>query len=129
LTRLPDFLETMSSAERRLATWSERCLYLLMFGLPLIGWGMLSAAGDPIVLFGRTHLPPIVPRSAGLYELLRTAHTVFAYLFFFMVLAHLSGVLVHAIVIRDGILRRMTWPPARPTEAATAPQRPPPSEP
>jgi cytochrome b561 len=38
LTRLPDFLETMSSAERRIATWSERLLYALMLSMPL-SWG------------------------------------------------------------------------------------------
>jgi cytochrome b561 len=117
LTRLPDFLETMSSAERRVATWSERLLYALMFSMPLIGWGMLSAARDPIVLVGRVRLPPILPHHLGLYEVLRTAHTVLAYLFFATFLAHLSGVLFHALVIRDGVLRRMTWQPtARPRD-------------
>jgi cytochrome b561 len=106
----PDFLETMSGTERVLVVWSERLLYGLMFVLPLVGWGMLSAARYPIVLMGAVHLPPILPRSAHVYSLLRTSHTVLAYLFFLAVLAHLTGALFHALVLRDGILRRMTWP-------------------
>ena len=68
---------------------------------------MLSAERYPIVLVGALHLPPILPHSLWLYELLRTAHTVLGYLFFAMFLAHLSGVLLHAIVLRDGLLSRM----------------------
>jgi cytochrome b561 len=55
-------------------------LYALMFALPLVGWGMLSAAGYPIVLYGPLSLPPILPRDPMLYSVLRTTHTVLAFL-------------------------------------------------
>ena len=42
-------------------------MYGLMFVLPLVGWGMLSAARYPIVLFGSVHLPFILPHDAMLY--------------------------------------------------------------
>jgi hypothetical protein len=38
-------------------------MYTLMFALPLIGWGMLSAARYPIVLYGSLHLPFILPHN------------------------------------------------------------------
>jgi len=47
LTTLPPFLPTMSERERFLASVSERLLYALMFALPLVGWGMLSAGQYP----------------------------------------------------------------------------------
>jgi cytochrome b561 len=40
----PPFPDTMSRLERRAATASELTMYGLMFVLPLVGWGMLSAA-------------------------------------------------------------------------------------
>src|SRR5258708_18727330 len=52
LSRLPPFPATMSRMERLAATASEYTLYSLMFVLPLVGWGMLSAARYPIVLYG-----------------------------------------------------------------------------
>ncbi len=107
LQPLPPFPETMSRTERFAAEWSERLLYTLMFALPLIGWGMLSAARYPIVLYGPIHLPPILPESAALYTVLRRAHTVLAYLLFLTFMAHLSAVLFHTVVIRDGLLKRM----------------------
>jgi cytochrome b561 len=56
----PPFPGTMSRAERLVATASELTMYGLMFILPLVGWGMLSAARYPIVLYGSLHLPFIL---------------------------------------------------------------------
>jgi cytochrome b561 len=103
----PDFLPTVSPREQVLVIWSERLLYTLMFALPLVGWGMLSAARYPVVVLGAFHLPPILPQSAGLYTWLRSAHTLLAYLFFATFLAHLGGVLFHTLVVRDGLILRM----------------------
>ncbi len=120
VTRPPPFLETMSTLERAAATWSERLLYALMFMMPLIGWGSLSAARYPIVLFGSIHLPPILPHSTWLYTVLRTSHTILAYLLFFTFMAHLSAVLFHTVVLRDGLLRRMAPTPTRESEARSS---------
>jgi len=111
LQPLPPFMTTMSARERVLATASERLLYALMFLLPLVGWGMLSAARFPVRV-GPIVLPAILPHSEALYTLLRRAHTVLAYLLFFTFMAHLSAVLFHTLVLRDGLLRRMLpWSP------------------
>jgi cytochrome b561 len=106
-SELPPFLETMSARERTVAHYYERLLYALMFLLPLVGWGMLSAARYPIVLVGPLHLPPILPHSPELYAVLRKAHTVLAYLLFATFIVHLSLVVYHAVALRDGILKRM----------------------
>jgi cytochrome b561 len=107
LTTLPPFPSTMSAQERRIAHYSELLMYSLMFILPLVGWAMLSAGSYPIVLLGPLHLPPILPHNLLAYTLLRKAHTLLAYLFFFTILAHLTAVLVHTLVLRDGLLKRM----------------------
>jgi cytochrome b561 len=103
----PDFLDTMSPLERRVASASELLLYALLFLLPLVGWAMLSAARYPIVMFGAFHLPPILPQNAGVYALLRRVHTLLAYLLFATFIAHFSAILFHTLVLRDGILDRM----------------------
>jgi cytochrome b561 len=107
LTSLPPFPATMSPRERLAATASELTMYGLMFVLPLVGWGMLSAARYPIVLYGSVHLPFILPHDAMLYAILRKAHTILAYLFFLTILAHVGAILFHTLIVRDGILKRM----------------------
>lgn len=104
---LPPFPAGMSSQERFVAHASEMLLYTLLFLLPLIGWGMLSAARFPIVLYGTLHLPPILPHSVMLYAFLRKTHTVLAYLLFLAFIAHLGAVLFHTLVVRDGLFSRM----------------------
>lgn len=107
VTPMPDFLATMSMRERWIASWSERLLYTLLLVMPLVGWTMLSAGHYPIVLFGDVHLPALLPANPTLYALLRKAHTILAYVLFVTFLAHLTAVVFHAIVLRDGLLRRM----------------------
>jgi cytochrome b561 len=104
---LPPFPATMSSQERFVAHASEILLYTLLFVLPLVGWGMLSAARYPIVLYGPLHLPPILPHSVMLYAFLRKTHTILAYLLFLAFLAHFGAVLFHTLVVRDGLFSRM----------------------
>jgi len=103
----PPFPASMSHAERRMATASELAMYGLMLVLPLVGWGMLSAARYPIVLYGSLHLPFILPHSAVLYAVLRRAHTILAYLFFLTFLGHFAAILFHTLIVKDGILKRM----------------------
>jgi cytochrome b561 len=110
----PPFPPTMSRQERFLASSAERLLYALMFALPLVGWGMLSAGHYPIVMFGPVHLPPILPTNSMLYAILRQLHTILAFLLFATFLAHLGAVLVHTLIIRDRFLDRMALWPTRP---------------
>ena len=106
-SRLPPFPATMSRLERLAATASEYTLYGLMFLLPLVGWGMLSAARYPIVLFGSVDLPPILPHDAMLAAELRHLHTYLAYLLFATFLAHLGAALLHGLIRRDGVFTSM----------------------
>jgi cytochrome b561 len=114
----PPFPASMSRAERVAATVSEFTMYGLMLVLPLVGWGMLSAARYPIVLYGFLQLPNILPHDPMLYAVLRRAHTILAYLFFLTFLAHFGAILFHALIVRDGILQRMAPWNIRPRDAA-----------
>jgi cytochrome b561 len=106
----PPLPASLPAIQRLAAHASHIALYLLMLVLPLVGWGMLSAAGYPIVLFGALQLPPILPKGAELYAGLRQLHTILAYLLFLTVLVHLSAALFHGLIRRDGVLESMaTW--------------------
>jgi cytochrome b561 len=86
---------------------SHYAFYVLMIGMPLIGWGMLSAAAYPIVLFGGVRLPAILPQSDTLHALLWNAHFYLAFLFFALILLHAAAALFHALVRRDGVFDAM----------------------
>jgi cytochrome b561 len=106
----PPLPDTLPPVQRLAARASHILLYALMFAMPLIGWGMLSAARYPIVLYGPVQLPPILPQSLTLYAGLRHLHTYLAYLFFATFLAHLGAALFHGLIRRDGVLESMaSW--------------------
>ena len=107
LSPLPPVPPTMSRMERVAAAASEYTMYGVMFVLPLVGWGLLSAARYPVVLCGSVHLPFILPHDAMLYATVRRAHTVLAYVLFLAFLAHVGAILFHTLIVRDGILFRM----------------------
>lgn len=89
---------------------SHVLLYALMFALPLVGWGMLSAAGYPIAPTYWLHLPAILPQNDGLYAVLRPTHTILAFLLFATFLAHFGAALTHALVFRDRVFQTMaSW--------------------
>ena len=89
------------------AEGSHYALYALMIAMPLIGWGMLSAAAYPVVLFGAWHLPPILPQSDSLHALLWDGHFYLALAFFALILLHVAAALFHALVRRDGVFQAM----------------------
>lgn len=89
------------------AQLSHYALYALMIGMPLLGWGMLSAADYPVVLFGGVHLPVILAQNDGLHTLLWNAHFYLAFVFFALVLLHVAAALFHALVRRDGVFYAM----------------------
>src|SRR3546814_12652647 len=93
-----------------------------MLAMPLSGWAMLSAAGQPVALGAGIVLPPIMPHDAALFAWLRGTHHWLALLLFATFLLHLAAALFHGLVRRDGVLGSMaSWrrkqAPAQPPDA------------
>ena len=106
----PDLPDAGPSLQRFAAKASHILLYALMLVMPLVGWGMLSAARYPIVIYGPVRLPPILPHDLTLHAWLRDLHTGLAYLLFATFLAHFGAALYHGLVRRDGVFASMaSW--------------------
>ena len=103
----PALPDTLPPWQRVAAKASHVVLYALMFLMPLLGWGMLSAAPYPVVIYGSLRLPAILPQNPALYAWLRQLHTDFAYLLFAVFLAHLGAALIHGLIRRDGVFASM----------------------
>lgn len=101
---LPVDLPTWQALAAKL---SHYLLYALMLTMPLIGWAMISAAGDPVMLGSSLRLPSIVVANATTFAFLRQAHTYLAYLLFLTVLMHIAAALFHGWIRRDEVLGSM----------------------
>jgi len=107
-TRQPPLPSDLPGWQVLAAKLSHVLLYALMLVLPLLGWAMISAAGDPVMLSGSLQLPALVSANATTFAFLRKAHGYLAYLLFLTVLAHLAAALFHGWIRRDGVLASMT---------------------
>jgi cytochrome b561 len=103
----PALPATMPEPMKLAAHLSHFIFYALMIVMPLLGWGMLSAASYPVVLFGGVHLPSIMPLSNTLHTVLWDAHHYLAFVFFALILLHVAAALLHALVRRDGVFETM----------------------
>ena len=106
-TRQPPLPADLPAVQVLAARMSHVLLYALMLLMPIVGWAMISAAGDPVMLGSSLQLPGILPANPGTFAFLRKAHTFLAYLLFFTVLAHLAAALLHGWIRRDGVLESM----------------------
>lgn len=81
--------------------------YTLLIAMPLIGWGMLSAAAYPVRLYPGLYLPAILPQSDRLHTILWDAHFYLAFAFFALILLHIAAAFFHLLVRKDGVFQTM----------------------
>jgi cytochrome b561 len=96
----PAGLQQLSSKLLHLA------LYVLMIGMPLTGWLMLSAAGKPIPFFG-LELPALIGENKGLAKQIKELHEVMGTTGYFLIGLHAVAALYHHYIKRDNTLTRM----------------------
>lgn len=90
--------------------------YGLMILMPLSGWLMASASelqdtyGVRNMVFGLFELPdPFVPGDRKLEAVFKLVHNAGAIALALLLALHVGAALKHHLVMRDDVLRRMTW--------------------
>lgn len=107
ISKKPAFVATIKAYEKIAAHAVHGFLYLAMFGMPLSGWFMSSAAGRPVSFFGLFTLPDFIPKNEGLRDTFGTIHEYLGYTLIIAIAAHVGGALKHHFVSKDATLRRM----------------------
>ncbi|TXN30549.1 cytochrome b [Methylobacterium sp. WL19] len=112
--RPPPHPAGMPAHERRAAGAAHGLLYLLLIGLPLTGWAVVSLSpfNIPTVLYGLVpwpHLPlaPLLPDAAAVERVLKLVHAYGAWFLTALLVLHVAAALRHHLILRDDVLRRM----------------------
>jgi superoxide oxidase len=92
--------------QRILAKAVHGALYLLMIALPILGWGLLSAAGKPIPFFG-LNLPALINENKDLGKLIKEIHETGGTIGYYLIGLHAIAGLLHHYFIKDNTLIRM----------------------
>lgn len=113
LTHIPALPARLKPLEAKLAKLGHFALYLLMFGMPMSGWIMVStsSSGFPTMVFNLFEWPHI-PGIAGdkpLNEAARTGHMVMGFTLLAVLFAHIGAVIKHGVIDRINLLPRMWW--------------------
>lgn len=104
--RMPPLPDRLSRLERIAARTMHALLYLLMLTVPVSGYLMVTAAGDPLVVLG-VELPPVAARNTAVRDAAIAVHTWGAYTLLALACLHAAAALKHHFVDRDEVLRRM----------------------
>lgn len=82
-------------------------LFALIIIMPCLGYLMGCAAGKPLLFFGVLKVPAILAPNKLLGELLYKYHVYLGYLFFGIIILHISAALYHHVILKDRILKRI----------------------
>lgn len=88
------------------ANLMHAALYLLMIGMPIAGWIILSAEAKPVPFFG-LQLPALVDKSKAVAEFTKEIHEIGGTVGYFLIGFHAAASLFHHYVLRDNTLWRM----------------------
>jgi cytochrome b561 len=81
-------------------------LYILMIGMPLLGWLLLSASGKPIPFFG-LHLPALISENKSLADAIKEIHETGGTVGYFLIGVHAMAGLFHHYFVQDNTLLRI----------------------
>jgi cytochrome b561 len=90
----------------RLARLVQALFYLLMVLMPLAGWLILSARGQPILFFGLP-LPALMAENKGAAGWIKDVHEAGATAGYILVGLHAGAALFHHYFVHDNTLQRM----------------------
>jgi cytochrome b561 len=114
--RPPPFPATIGRLEAGAARAVHMLFYLLMIGIPVTGWLMISAAGErrPFHWYGLFDLPYLpVQGNKAVGGVAHDAHELLGYALIALLMLHLLGALKHQLTDTPGYLARMGMGPRR----------------
>ena len=96
--------------EKTIAERTHVTIYVVLLVLAVSGYVHVVGGGFPIELLDRLGIPPLIPKMEGVAVIASLVHRYGSFLLIGLVAVHVAEVLRHALVEKDGELRRM-WPP------------------
>jgi len=109
----PAPLETWRAFEQWASQVMKGALYLLLVLVPLSGYLLSTAAGEPIDVFGWFQIPALLSGLPMQEDIAGEAHELLANLLIVLAVLHALAAIKHHVFDHDDTLRRMTFRPLR----------------
>lgn len=105
--RLPDWAPTLSKGEQRFIHRAEQVLYVAMFVMPISGYLYVMSGDYGVHLFGVWRLGNPIGKWEEMEFITKWIHIVSGYVLLAAIIGHLSVVLRHQFIVKDGLIKRM----------------------
>lgn len=107
--KAPPLPANMSGVEVLLTRVVHVAFYVLIIGIPLAGWLIISTSESPSYFFNNHAfpIPEIWGNSEGLHETMEEVHEYGAWTIMILMVVHLAAALKHHFINRDDVLTRM----------------------
>jgi cytochrome b561 len=92
---------------RLVAVASHGVIYVMLAGLPLLGWALSNARGVEVMLFGLLPLPRLIATDPDWADTLADFHEWGAWVLYAVIAVHASAALWHHHVRKDQVLKTM----------------------
>jgi len=107
LTQVTPAIEpALGNRQQLVAKIVQLLLYVLMIGMPLGGWLILSGEGKPIPFYG-LELPPLMAENEDAAEFIEDIHKLIGKIGYFLIALHTLAALFHHYIQKDNTLVRM----------------------
>lgn len=106
-SRPPPLSQTLGGWERTLARITHMTLFAMMVLIPVTGYLISTAEGNPVSVFGWFEIPAVAPQSDALTDAAIELHYYFAYGTVILAGLHALAAIKHQLVDRDGSLTKM----------------------
>lgn len=105
-TTRPAIYPVPAQWQETLAKIMHAVLYAFMICMPIAGWMILSAEGNPIPFFG-LELPPLIDKNKELAKLIEEVHGTAGTVGYYLIGLHALASLYHHYFLKDNTLKRM----------------------
>jgi len=107
--KAPPLPDDMGKFELFLTKFVHVAFYVLIIGVPLIGWIMISSAESGSYFFNNHawQIPEIWPNSREVHETMEELHELAAWSIMILLVLHVGGALKHHFINRDNLMTRM----------------------
>jgi cytochrome b561 len=102
----PPIAPTPPRWQRAISAIVHGFLYILMIGMPIGGWLILSGEAKVIPFWG-FELPPLMAPDKALAHKIEEVHETLGTIGYWMIGLHAVAALVHHYIWKDSVLRRM----------------------
>lgn len=106
---VPPMPEDMKPWEKTVARVTHFSFYVLIIGMPILGWLTASSSQLPSYFFNNPSwpIPDIAPNNETLHEVTEFLHGRGAWVIIVLLVLHAGAALKHHIVDKDDVLARM----------------------